>query len=204
MSWINSCEFAFLCGNNFGLFSRAPAPTPSTGSAGAAAINDGRIYYYTRMHSSRMRTARFSGHLYRGWWGSASGSRGLPLGPGGVSDSGSRGSAFGSKGGGVGCLPLGPGGGVVDTPFTTPSPFTTPPFHHKARPKTNTCENITLPQTSVNIQTWFSELILYRGSRRVSNVICNVDLVETRLRDSMEIPGCRYRENLHILKAGLV
>ena len=92
---------------------------------------------------------------------STGGGRVLPLGPGvclwvqggGVSDSGSRGSAFGSKGGGVGCLPLGPGGGVVDTPFTTPSPFTTPPFHHKARPKTNTCENITLPQTSVNIQT---------------------------------------------------
>ena len=73
----------------------------------------------TRMHSSRMRTVRFSGRLCRGVylqvWGC------LPLGPGWMSASGSR-----------GCLPLGLGRGCLPQPFTTHplssnTPFTTTP-----------------------------------------------------------------------------
>ena len=88
----------------------------------------------TRMHSSRMRTARFSGRLYQGmpasrsrgclpsgWWGVCLWVRGWVSASrfGGVSASGSR--------------------GIYHTPFTTPpfttplftTPlFTTPPFHN--------------------------------------------------------------------------
>ena len=82
-----------------------------------------------------MRTARFSGHLYRGGGGVLPlGPGSPPLGPKGRGEGGGcltlfpGGLPLGLKGGG---LPLGSGGSVVDTPFTTPSPFTTPPFHHK-------------------------------------------------------------------------
>ena len=116
------------------------------------------LRYITRMHSSRMSTSRFSGRFY--WGVSACGSRGVCLwdqGRGWLPTSGSG-----------GCLPLGLGMSATPPPtthpvhhtppFTTP-PFTTPPFTtphslhtpcHHTTPcgQTNTCENITLPQTS--------------------------------------------------------
>ena len=90
--------------------------------------------FISRMYSSRMRNARFSGRLYRvGVEGGGClplGAGGvLPLGSGGdvclwvweggVSASGSR-EVFPSESGGWGCLPH--------------TPFTTSPFHHHPHP----------------------------------------------------------------------
>ena len=89
-----------------------------------------QIEVQTRMHFSRMRTTWFSGCIYRGAF--ASGSRGVSSSwSGGVS--GSR-----------GCLPLWP---KPSSPHpTTPSPH--PLYHISPCGQTNTCENITFPQTS--------------------------------------------------------
>ena len=106
--------------------------------------------FISRMHSSRMRNARFSGRLYRV---GVEGGGCLPLGAGGVLPLGSGGGCL-PLGLGGGSLPLGPGGcfplnrgggGVYHTPPSQHPPFTTIPT--PCGP-TNSYENITFPQTS--------------------------------------------------------
>ena len=83
------------------------------------------LSWKTRMHSSRMRTSHFSSHLYVGVC--------LLLVRRGVYASGYGGCVYHHI-------------TFTTPPFTTPSPH--PPFHHTPCEQTNTCENITLPQTS--------------------------------------------------------
>ena len=72
------------------------------------------LHFETRMHSSTMRTARFSGHLYR------EGS--LPLGRGGVCLWVVVGVCLWVQG-----VSAWVQGGFYHTPFTTPPPFTRMP-----------------------------------------------------------------------------
>ena len=117
------------------------------------------------MHSSRMRTAHFTGHFYQGLSVSGSGSLFLISG---VSASGSREvSASGSMGvclwvGGVyhkppspllDCTSLSPPS-LHHTPFTTHISLSSHPHG-----QTNTCENTTLSQTSFAVIIWIQIML---------------------------------------------
>ena len=148
-----------------------------------------RFFFLTRMHSSRMHTTHFSGHLYGGC---------LPLGPGdiclwvwGVSASWSR-----------ECL--------SNTPFSPPTPFHPPfqntpfhhtpsqtpfhplPFHHPLWTEwlTDRCKNITLSQTSF--------------AHDKNYVICTMSVKDRHVNTMVEISCLRKPFWLRIESTSLV
>ena len=115
----------------------------------------------TRMHSSRMRTARFNGHLYR-WGGGCLPSWGVSRGVVFACVVSARGVCVYQHAMGSGCLPL----PHCMLGYTHPLPLHVG-IHPPLNRMTDRCKNITLPQTSFAGGNYTRKMCVYTCFREV-------------------------------------